>query len=74
VLPDRTSGGEKRLVDHINKFSKAPTVPASEIDFDPERADAMVIERRVSRKRGSWYQVPKDLPADDKEKTRDAEK
>lgn len=49
------------LVNHIKQFSEAPTLPP-EATFDPtEELDSVCLQRSIRRKRGSWYQVPKDL-------------
>ncbi len=52
---------DKELVERLTKFSKAPTLPPEEVDFDPEDAEMLSIQRRVRRRRGLWWQVPKDL-------------
>lgn len=51
---------EKRLAAHLTKFSEAPTLPPEEMDFGSTEADGLAIHRLVNRKRGSWWQVPKD--------------
>lgn len=53
---------EKRLVEKLKKLSNAPEVRG---DSSPGAEHRFVsIQRRVSKKRGSWYQVPKDLETD----------
>ena len=48
---------EAELVRRFKEFSKQPTLDA------PASDDEMIsIKRRVRRKRGSWWQVPKDMP------------
>ena len=50
-----------KLVKELREFSKAPSLKPEEIDFDPKDADMMSIQRMVKRKKGNWYQLPKDL-------------
>ena len=51
---------EKELVAKLKAFRKQETLP----DGDPAIGDdeMMSLTRSVRRKRGSWYQVPKDMP------------
>jgi hypothetical protein len=56
----------EKLTEHISKFSKAPDLKPEEVDFDLSNPDAVILERRVSKKRGSWWQLPKYLKEDEK--------
>ena len=56
---------EKELVEHLKKFSEAPTLPPGEVDFYPDDAEMLSIHRLVRRRKGSWWQVPKDLKVSD---------
>ena len=47
----------------INKFTDA-LKKAELCAGDDGEPDAVILERSVRRKRGQWWQVPKDLPAD----------
>lgn len=49
------------VVEQVNKTSNAPTLRPEELDFDPNKADFMTIKRQVRRRKGSWWQLPKDL-------------
>ena len=51
----------KKLVEHLTKFSEAPPLQPSEIDFDPRDPETLSIQRFVRKKKGSWWQLPKDL-------------
>lgn len=53
---------DKKLMDLINRTTSAPSVPPNEVDFDPADPAFVTIERRVSRRKGSWWLVPKDTP------------
>lgn len=52
---------DSELIEQINKFEKARPLTASEIDFDPAEVDMFGLTRRISKQKGSWYQVAKDL-------------
>ena len=58
--PDTDPGLVKELTD----FNNAPTLKAEEIDFDLEGADIVSMRRKVSKKKGKWWQLPRDLPTD----------
>ncbi len=50
------------LVKQVIKFVDAPALSEEEVDFDISNPDSLTIQRMVKRKKGAWYQVPKDLP------------
>jgi hypothetical protein len=52
---------DAELVAHINRLSDAPAIPRDEMDFDPADAQFVQIQRRVTKRRGGWWQLPKDL-------------
>lgn len=49
------------LVKHVKKFQESPTLPREEVDFDYSEVDSISLKRKIKRRKGSWYQVPKDL-------------
>ncbi|MDH5189813.1 MAG: hypothetical protein OEW89_01035 [Gammaproteobacteria bacterium] len=49
------------LVEHLKKFTDAPTLSQNEVDFDPSNAESMSLQRSVRKTKGSWFQLPKDL-------------
>jgi hypothetical protein len=53
---------EKQLVDELMALNKAPALPQGEGGFDEESTDSLMLTRRVRKKKGSWWQMPKDLP------------
>lgn len=63
--PARDPKKEKELVDYLTKFSEAPTLPPEEVDFLPDDAETLSIHRLVHKRKGSWWQVPKDLKSSD---------
>jgi len=56
---------EKELVDHLRRFTDAPAVTAEEVNFAVDDPDMLSIERSVHKRKGSWWQVPKDLKETD---------
>jgi hypothetical protein len=52
---------EKKLVEKLKAFREQPTIELNEGDVVNED-EMMSVARSVRRKRGSWYQVPKDMP------------
>ena len=51
---------ERKLVDHLNSFTKAPTdldvagIPSDELQ-------SVAIERLVPARKGSWWLIPKKI-------------
>jgi hypothetical protein len=53
-----TPEAERKLVEHLNAFAKAPETPdVASIPFD--EIESVAIERLVPPKRGSWWVIPK---------------
>jgi hypothetical protein len=51
---------EKKLVERLKAFRKQETLHAGDASVGED--EMMSVTRSVRRKRGSWYQVPKDMP------------
>jgi hypothetical protein len=71
VLQDRKTIEEMQdpsLVKELNAVTNAPGLPIDQVDFEPEDADWIGFQRTIRRKRGSFWQVPKDLPDIPKDK------
>lgn len=49
------------IIDVIKIFTDAPTISLDEIKHDPTEPDNVTIKHRVRKKKGSWYQVNKDI-------------
>ena len=52
----------RKVVEQLNAFTQGETLRASQIPKTAEAVEAMGIQRRVHRRKGSWYLVPKNLP------------
>ena len=50
-----------KLLEHVKKFTTASTLSPEEVDFDVTKADSLSLKRLISKKRGSWFQIPKDM-------------
>jgi len=62
TLPvERNPEMDKHLVEYLKAFAEAPRLKPDEIDFDLHNPDAVTLERRISKRRGNWWQLPKDL-------------
>jgi len=55
---------DKRPVADVDDWEDAPEV-ASQMGEDGSEADMMMIKRRIAKRKGSWWQLPKDLEAKD---------
>ena len=58
-----TEEQRKKLVDELTAFTKGTTLSDDQVKTDAEN-EAMVVERRITPQKGSWWQVPKDFPAE----------
>jgi len=52
---------DAKILAHINRLDFAQEISPDEIDFDPSDPQFVKIERRVSRRRGHWWQLPRNL-------------
>ncbi|HAT1760171.1 TPA: hypothetical protein I8Y91_001617 [Legionella pneumophila] len=50
-----------KMLDEIKSMVNAKPIPREKIDFDPQNPDTLTIHRLVQKKRGKWYQLPKDF-------------
>ena len=52
---------EKKIVDDIIKLADGKTISSDKINFDTENTNAMILKKKVMKKKGKWWQLPKDL-------------
>lgn len=50
-----------KLAENLRQFADAPTLSPDRMDFDASNADNLLVKRSVRKKKGSWYQIPKNL-------------
>lgn len=63
-VPTLSPEAEKKIVEYVRRI-KGASVAAPEATPNPDHTrepDELVIERSVSLKKGSWFQLPKDIP------------
>jgi len=53
---------EKRLVEELTAFSESTETILDPTDPDDDALDTTTFTRRVHKRKGSWWQLPKDLP------------
>jgi hypothetical protein len=53
---------EKVLVDELTAFSKSTEVIPAPDDSDDPSLNCHSLTRQVHKRKGSWWQLPKDLP------------
>jgi hypothetical protein len=65
---EETDVGDKPVVrptiDEIHRMASAPPLSPAAVDFDHDSTERFLIKRRVQRRKGSWYQVPKGINAE----------
>lgn len=57
----------EKLAAEIKNMTKGRPLAPDEIDFDPHDTDSLAIQRFLSKRRGNWWQLPKDLEVTDDE-------
>lgn len=56
---------QKELVASLRELTDSPTVHPSQVDFNLADPDRLAIQRFVRKRKGSWWQLPKDLKVDE---------
>jgi hypothetical protein len=54
------------LVNELRRFEGAPSLPRGDPAYDEPYSDALSIQRFIAKRRGSWYQLPRDLRGEEK--------
>lgn len=57
----RDSEQDRELVDQLTRFTAAQTLRPDEVQFEPNDAELLSIQRSVHKRKGAWWQLPKDL-------------
>ena len=52
---------DAELLSRFKGLKNAAPLESSQIDFDVQSPDAVLMETAMPRKRGSWYLLPKDF-------------
>ncbi len=57
-IENRSPEKDRRLVEQLKEFAKAPRLPLSDDPVAGDDVSMLSIERKVSRRKGSWWQIP----------------
>jgi hypothetical protein len=60
IAEDLSTEAKAKLVEELTAFTKGAPLPAGEDVLDESAIEAMTIKHRVSKRKGSWWQLPKD--------------
>jgi len=60
----RDKAADSKIIDRFQKMAKAETLDATDVDFDMRNPDALMIKRSYRKRKGKWWQLPKDLKVD----------
>ena len=52
----------RQLADQLKAFTEGETLSASQMPKTDDRLEAMAIGRRIHKRKGAWYLLPKNLP------------
>ena len=58
---DIDENNRKEIVNKMKKLTESAPLDPKEANFDSESADAIILKQSVRKKRGKWWQLPKDL-------------
>lgn len=51
----------EKLANELKKYRDAEPLTSDQIDFNSDDTDSLTIERSVRKRKGSWWQVPKNI-------------
>jgi len=54
-------GSNDKLLDHMKSFKEVPVANPDYTEFDIDNLDSVSLQRFITKKKGSWFQVPKGL-------------
>ena len=57
---------EKKLADEVTQMAEARTLEPEKVDFDMTNPDSVTLQRKISRRKGKWWLLPKDLKSGNK--------
>lgn len=60
-IPPKDNEATKKFVEQIKEVADAEPLRPDKVDFDRSNPDSVVIKRKLSKRRGKWWQLPKDL-------------
>lgn len=60
-IPPKDNEATKKIMGQIKEVADAKPLEPEQVDFDLSNPDSMIIKRRLSKRRGKWWQLPKDI-------------
>jgi hypothetical protein len=60
-VPPRDKGVNTKLAEKIIQMAEAKTLEPEEVDFDMMNPDSITLQRKISKRKGKWWLLPKDL-------------
>lgn len=52
---------DSKIAEEIINIANAPSINPEEMDFDPQNPDTLTLKRITRKRKGKWYQLPKDF-------------
>jgi hypothetical protein len=52
---------QAKLQEELNAFTMGAPLPLDHEPLNDDNIEAVTIERRISKRKGSWWQLPKDM-------------
>lgn len=65
-VPSLDKPVQNKMADKITQMTEARTLKPEEVDFDMINPDTVTLRRKISKRKGKWWQLPKDLESNDK--------
>lgn len=56
-----SAAAQAKLVEELTAFTKGAPLPAGHEPLNDDDIQIVSVERRISKRKGSWWQLPKDL-------------
>jgi hypothetical protein len=67
-VPSLDKAVENKIADEVTQMTEARTLEPEEVDFDMTNPDSLTLQRRISKRKGKWWLLPKDLESGKKNK------
>ena len=61
-IVDKMPEKNEKLVEMMNKIKELPTIHPEKIDYDD--INSMTLSRYLKKRKGSWYQINKDIESE----------
>lgn len=55
---------DKKMLERLKMMTEAPPLKPEDMEHGTRKPEAMMFERRVRQRKGSWLQLPRDLEAE----------